>query len=545
MTSKLVVNTIEADTGISSVSFASSISLSSTSVFHFGDAGLNIGADTNISRAGNGILAFNINGGEKVRIDSNGKVGIATDTGSGLINTRHAGTNQQVLHVRADLGSTNGRSLNLYTPDTDNSTAPFRFQTGNGYLFQCDGEDVFTIAHDRRVGIGTNAPSAKLEVQDRSGGTLIGLSVGTQYGNASFGGYNNYPAIMNSSSQPLIYCDTNNDRTEFFGDTVGFGTTCAFRVNGAERLRINSSGSVAIGTDSPTGNALTLGGTAAAVVCQNPNSGYGANQGLYFGNGNGTIGYVWNYENDQIRFATNNTERVRIFNNGHIAIGDDISNDTGMFKVIAADGQSDDQYVGQFKNLEATTNRNWGLLIQAGSSSTDESLRVRNGANNADHLTVRGDGVVTKPKHPAFNVKGGNMTRSDTSGYICQFNDDSSSGTFDNGNNFNTSTYKFVAPVSGHYYFFTNIRLDQYNTGYIRTAILSTSYGAGSSYWTLPSTGHVITYPTNASGIMTVQTSTVMYLAVNHEAWVYQDPSADSSYICYLNESSFGGYLIG
>ena len=38
MTSKLVVNTIEADTGISSVSFASSISLSSTSVFHFGDA---------------------------------------------------------------------------------------------------------------------------------------------------------------------------------------------------------------------------------------------------------------------------------------------------------------------------------------------------------------------------------------------------------------------------------------------------------------------------------------------------------------------------
>ena len=34
MTSKLVVNTIEADTGISSVSFASIISLSSTSVFH-------------------------------------------------------------------------------------------------------------------------------------------------------------------------------------------------------------------------------------------------------------------------------------------------------------------------------------------------------------------------------------------------------------------------------------------------------------------------------------------------------------------------------
>ena len=44
MTSKLVVNTIEADTGISSVSFGSSISLSSTSKFFFSAAGIDIGA---------------------------------------------------------------------------------------------------------------------------------------------------------------------------------------------------------------------------------------------------------------------------------------------------------------------------------------------------------------------------------------------------------------------------------------------------------------------------------------------------------------------
>ena len=46
MTSKLVVNTIEADTGISSVSFASSISMNSTAKFHFSAAGIDIGADT-------------------------------------------------------------------------------------------------------------------------------------------------------------------------------------------------------------------------------------------------------------------------------------------------------------------------------------------------------------------------------------------------------------------------------------------------------------------------------------------------------------------
>ena len=72
MTSKLVVNTIEADTGISSVSFASSISLSSTSVFHLGDAGFNIGADTNINRPSAGVIGFNINGSEAARINANG-----------------------------------------------------------------------------------------------------------------------------------------------------------------------------------------------------------------------------------------------------------------------------------------------------------------------------------------------------------------------------------------------------------------------------------------------------------------------------------------
>ena len=192
MTSKLVVNTIESDTGISSVSFASSISMSSTSKFHFSAAGIDIGADTNINRPAAGVLGFNINGSQKVVIRSTGKLGIGTDN-----------------------------------------------------------------------------PQQMIEVQDRSGGTLIGLSVGTQYGNASFGGYNNYPAIMNSSSQPLIYCDTNNDRTVFFGDTVGFGTTCAFRVNGAERLRINSTGQLLLMSNTgynPSSSLLSLATDASAAA---------------------------------------------------------------------------------------------------------------------------------------------------------------------------------------------------------------------------------------------------------------------------------------
>ena len=76
MTSKLVVNTIESDTGISSVSFASSISMNSTAKFHFSAAGIDIGADTNINRPSAGVLGFNINSSEKARIDSSGRLSI-------------------------------------------------------------------------------------------------------------------------------------------------------------------------------------------------------------------------------------------------------------------------------------------------------------------------------------------------------------------------------------------------------------------------------------------------------------------------------------
>ena len=122
MTSKLVVNTIEADTGISSVSFASSISMSSTSKFFFSDAGINIGADTNISRAGNGILAFNINSSEKIRIDSSGRllVGGTGNTDSDirlyLHNPSATGSQMQLTGNASGTGNSDGlRICLLYT----------------------------------------------------------------------------------------------------------------------------------------------------------------------------------------------------------------------------------------------------------------------------------------------------------------------------------------------------------------------------------------------------------------------------------------------
>ena len=215
MTSKLVVNTIESDTGISSVSFASSISMSSTSKFFFGAAGIDIGADTNINRPATGVLGFNINGSEKVRIKSNGYVGIGTDNPSQPLTLARSSTGQSEFGLRFQY---------------ENQTGPTQ--------------------------------------------TSCAILVGS-YG--------------------LKLKNYNSSRNFLF-----------------------ETGNVLVGTTTDSNNKVTLYGNNASVVMQNAATGTGASQGFYIGNGNGTLSYVWNYEDDAIQFATNNTERLRITNNGQL-----------------------------------------------------------------------------------------------------------------------------------------------------------------------------------------------------------------------------------
>jgi len=279
------------------------------------------------------------------------------------------------------------------------------------------------------------------------------------------------------------------------GDTdtsIGFDdNTIKFDTASGERLRIDSSGDIITqglttrSFNNDSSNAKVLEVTGDGTVGEygvlnlsgnlNSSSTVGAIKFINRENSNSSSGSSANSKNlatidvfadtsdsnagddcgGFMRFVTKadgggNAERLRILSNGHVAIGDDIANDTGMFKVIAADGQSDDQYVGQFKNLEATTNRSWGLLIQAGSSGTDESLRIRNAANNADHLTVRGNGHITMPSQPLFvaqQVSGtnGSTPISSVSNWIF------TNIRVNTGSHFNNTTGFFTCPVSGNY----------------------------------------------------------------------------------------------
>ena len=74
--------------------------------------------------------------------------------------------------------------------------------------------------------------------------------------------------------------------------------------------------------------------------------------------------------------------------------------------------------------------------------------------NGTTAMAVDSSGRITEPNRPSFSVSVNNdawATVSDNT--VVPFDDKTTGNNFDNGGNFNTSSYRFVAPVAGKYQF--------------------------------------------------------------------------------------------
>ena len=372
MTSKLVVNTIEADTGISSVSFASSISMSSTSKFHFSNAGIDIGADTNINRPSAGVLGFNINGAEKLRIDTNGHLntsGIVTAANfkSGVTNVHNLGVT--LTGGQVDLGSNikigtagvvtatsfvgSGAQLTGITQTTINSNTNNYLITGTGTANTLQGEANLTFT------------GSILTVTNSSGASELTLV--TPSANDSGVYFND-----GSNAGALTYNHSDN--------------SMRFRVNTTEKLRIDSDGRVMIG-DTDTNNAFSGGdslvigntpsGTRSGITLVSNSSTDG---GIYFstGSSNQTMGQiVYNHPDNSLRFYANNSQRLRIKSDGSVAIAGDnvnISTDTAHTvdrnEKVAIKNRYVDASATEI-NLDTSGNLGQSLNLVSHSSSTN------------------------------------------------------------------------------------------------------------------------------------------------------------------------------
>jgi hypothetical protein len=179
-----------------------------------------------------GAFDFRDDGASRMFIDSSGNVGIGETNPS------------TKLHIAGNAATSGDAEIRIVEAG-NNATMQIGYSDGNGFFLRlpddANNEDVIirsygnTVFNGGSVGIGTASPSRLLDLEttNAGGSTLMSLVSATD-GNCQ-----------------LLFGDTDSDtqgKVLYNND----GDYMAFTANGSERMRIDSSGNVGIGTINPT-----------------------------------------------------------------------------------------------------------------------------------------------------------------------------------------------------------------------------------------------------------------------------------------------------
>jgi hypothetical protein len=171
------------------------------------------------------------NNTERIRIDTSGNVGIGTSSPGNKLNVVGGRTDLAANSETYALGVRYNSGTGIYYIGATNSATP------DMVFSQVGGSERMRITNDGNVGIGTTSPFSStgwkaLSINGTTYGLLELLSGGTSYGQ--------------------IYSATN----VLTVNANGASSVLAMQTNGTERMRIDSSGNVGIGTSSPSASAI-------------------------------------------------------------------------------------------------------------------------------------------------------------------------------------------------------------------------------------------------------------------------------------------------
>ena len=337
--------------------------------------GLTVDGNASIGTSGTSVLDFERSGANYIR---------ANNSGTGR------------LHLGA------GGDLRLHTGQADNDfTENERIRiSSNGdisfYNSAGTSQSLFWDASAESLGIGTSSPAtplhintnvqavAQLESTHANGSYAIWAVGGTKFGDVGskkgISGTGNTTDFMvaSRSTYPLV---------------LGTGST--------ERMRIDSSGNVGIGTSSPA-SILELSSSTAPVITLDSTDNTGQ-RGLAFqynGASYGQIGQdvqtgelrIRSGESGQsgyyIKFDTNGSEAMRIDSSGNVGIG--MTPASGVLLDLKEPGSSSDLIVG----LSAGTGARAQLrsIAQSDGTSSAVSIHTTSGGATSERMRIDSSG---------------------------------------------------------------------------------------------------------------------------------------------------------
>ena len=368
----------------------------------------------NINVAGGQHILFGVSGAEKVRINSSGNVGIG-NTASGFnaqADNLIVGSGSGDSGITIYSGSGSGDTGNIFFADGTSGDDPTRggvtYNHGdNSMNFRVNDAPKMYINSSGNVGIG-GTPTANLHVYRATGDASLIIETGEDSG----------------AREPTLYLisyATNANPAIRFGDRLannGFieyensDDSLRFGANASERMIIDSSGRLAIGTSSARGK-LTVAMDAASsdgIMLDNANGGATMDISL-LGSGynahGASPGEVWIYSPDNINIggATGNGNHIKFLGNNTVRVLIH-----GSKPQVDYHGVKEYYYSGSLANstivvnLDIPNQFNSGVvLVQAGFNHYSIN---QYGAARTSNLGVYNGGIIST--HDIQNISSGN-----------------------------------------------------------------------------------------------------------------------------------------
>ena len=232
----------------------------------------------------------------------------------------------------------------------DGTITPAKIASGDFYF---DTDTLYVDATNDRVGIGTSSPAKELEIKAASVPTLKLNQAGTYGAEIALRG--NDLDIAGSANDIVFYTGGNND------------------VSTTERMRIDSAGSVGIGTSSPATQLFVKSASNAANVFAIESA--NAAQRLQFGVNTSNGGsYIFEQKAQALRFGTSDTERMRIDSSGRVMVALTTHATDANLSSAGASGR----FAAAFNN--AATSAGYGVGV---ASATGEAMYFYHGGTFA------------------------------------------------------------------------------------------------------------------------------------------------------------------